>query len=65
VSDEAGVVGSLLQRGWVVAPGAPYRLGAHPSAVRVTTATLTAEEAERLSADIADVTAPAAWSRTG
>ena len=26
VDDEAGVVGALLQRGWVVAPGAPYRL---------------------------------------
>ncbi len=28
VGDEAAVVGALLQRGWVVAPGAPYRLPA-------------------------------------
>jgi DNA-binding transcriptional MocR family regulator len=65
VGDEAGVVGALLQRGWVVAPGAPYRLAAQPTAVRVTIATLAREEAERLSADVAEVIAPGAWSRSG
>jgi DNA-binding transcriptional MocR family regulator len=65
VSDEAGVLGALLARGWVVAPGAPYRLGAEPSAVRITTATLTAGESQRLSDDVAAVLAPDAWSRSG
>ncbi|HMD56980.1 MAG TPA: aminotransferase class I/II-fold pyridoxal phosphate-dependent enzyme [Solirubrobacteraceae bacterium] len=65
VDDEAGVLGALLQRGWVVAPGAPYRLGAGPSAIRVTIATLTEPEAERLAADLARAIAPEAWVRSG
>ena len=40
VHEEAGAVGALLQRGWVVAPGAPYRLPGSAPAIRVTTATL-------------------------
>jgi hypothetical protein len=54
-----------MQRGWVVAAGQPYRLAGSPSAVRVTTATLLADEAERLAGDLADVLAPAGFSRTG
>ncbi len=65
VHDEAGAVGELLQRGWVVAPGAPFRLGAAAPAIRVTIATLTAAEAEQLAADIADALAPAGWARSG
>ena len=65
VTDETGVVGALLQRGWVVAPGAPYRLAPSPPAVRVTIATLTAPEAERLAADLAEAIAPARWARSG
>ena len=65
VPDEAGAVGALLQRGWVVAPGAPYRLAGAPAGIRVTTATLAADEAERLAADLAEVLEPAARSRSG
>ena len=65
VTDETGVVGALLQRGWVVAPGAPYRLAPSGPAVRVTIATLTAPEAERLAADLAEAIAPARSARSG
>jgi DNA-binding transcriptional MocR family regulator len=65
VDDEAGVVGALLQRGWVVAAGAPYRLAGSSPAVRVTIATLSEPDGERLAADLADVLAPARSSRTG
>jgi DNA-binding transcriptional MocR family regulator len=65
VADETGVVGALLQRGWVVAPGAPYRLTDSSPAVRVTVATLTAPEAERLAADLAVAIAPARSARSG
>ncbi len=65
VHEEASVVGALMQRGWVVAPGAAYRLpGARPG-IRVTTATLTEEEAARLAGDLAEVLAPALGSRSG
>jgi len=40
VDDEAPVVGALVQRGWVVASGAPYRLPGSSPAIRVTSATL-------------------------
>jgi DNA-binding transcriptional MocR family regulator len=65
VVEEAGAVGALLQRGWVLAPGAPYRLAGAAPAVRVTIATLIEREAERLAADLADVLAPARASRAG
>jgi DNA-binding transcriptional MocR family regulator len=65
VPDEAGAVAALLQRGWVVAAGAPYRLGEGPQAIRVTTATLSAAEAGRLAGDLAEILAPAAWARSG
>jgi DNA-binding transcriptional MocR family regulator len=65
VGDETGVVGALSERGWVVAPGAPYRLPGSASAIRVTIATLSEGEAGRLAADLADVLAPARSSRTG
>jgi DNA-binding transcriptional MocR family regulator len=65
VHEEAATVGALMQQGWVLAPGAPYRLpGAQPG-VRVTTATLTEGEATRLARDIAEVLAPRAFSRSG
>ncbi len=65
VQDEAGTVGALMQRGWVVAAGAPYRLAGRPPAIRVTTATLTEPEAGRLAADLAEVLAPSGFSRSG
>jgi DNA-binding transcriptional MocR family regulator len=65
VGDETGVVGALLQRGWVLAPGTPFRLSGSAPAIRVTTATLRKKEARRLAADLADVLAPARSSRSG
>ncbi len=65
VSDEAGVIGALLQRGWVLAPGAPHRLAGSAPAVRATTATLTEPEAARLAGDLSDVLSPVGFSRSG
>jgi DNA-binding transcriptional MocR family regulator len=65
VGDETDIVGALLQRGWVVAPGRPYRLPGSSPAIRVTIATLSEQEAERLAGDLVDVLAPIRSSRTG
>ncbi|HWX96723.1 MAG TPA: aminotransferase class I/II-fold pyridoxal phosphate-dependent enzyme [Solirubrobacteraceae bacterium] len=65
VDEETTVVGALLQRGWVVAPGAPYRLPGTPPAIRVTIATLSEPEAARFAGDLAEVMAPARSSRSG
>jgi DNA-binding transcriptional MocR family regulator len=65
VEDETGVVGALAARGWVVAPGAPFRLAGSAPAIRVTIATLAENECERLASDLADVCAPARAARTG
>jgi DNA-binding transcriptional MocR family regulator len=65
VEEETSVVGALLQRGWVVAPGQPYRLPGSPPAIRVTISTLSQPEAGRLAGDLAEVTAPARSSRSG
>ncbi len=65
VAEEAGVVAAMLQRGWVLAAGAPYRLAESPPAVRVTSATLQAVQASRLAADLAEVLAPSGASRSG
>jgi DNA-binding transcriptional MocR family regulator len=53
VSDEPGVVGALLERGWAVAPGERFRIRARPG-IRIGTGTLAGEEASRLAGDIAD-----------
>jgi DNA-binding transcriptional MocR family regulator len=65
VEDETGVVGALSGRGWVVAPGAPYRLAASPPAIRITIATLAEDECGRLAGDLAEVCAPAGAARAG
>jgi DNA-binding transcriptional MocR family regulator len=65
VADEAGTVGALLHRGWVLAPGAPYRLDGSPAAVRITTATLRGEEARALADELAGVLASARAQRSG
>jgi len=65
VGEEAAAIGALMQRGWVLAPGAPYRLPGSSPGVRATIATLTEPEAERLAADLADVLAPTGSSRAG
>ncbi|MFD5327203.1 aminotransferase class I/II-fold pyridoxal phosphate-dependent enzyme [Streptomyces sp. NPDC127092] len=54
VRDESAVVNGLRTHGWWVAAGARFRIGA-PTGVRITTATLVPEEAERLARDFADV----------
>jgi len=65
VPEETAAVGALLQRGWVLAPGAPFRLAGAAPALRVTIATLAEREAQRLAADLADVLAPARARRSG
>jgi DNA-binding transcriptional MocR family regulator len=52
VADELAVVGALHERGWAVAPGERFRIGARPG-IRIGTGTLTGDEAARLAADIA------------
>jgi len=60
------VIGALLQRGWVLAPGAPHRLAGSERGVRVTIATLDdEEEARRLATDIGEVLDAGAPSRSG
>ncbi|MFD9125609.1 aminotransferase class I/II-fold pyridoxal phosphate-dependent enzyme [Kitasatospora sp. NPDC059571] len=54
VPDETAVTAALLQRGWVAAPGARFRLQSPPG-IRLTPAALTAEEAARLADDLAAV----------
>ncbi|MFB7664329.1 aminotransferase class I/II-fold pyridoxal phosphate-dependent enzyme [Kitasatospora sp. NPDC056138] len=54
VPDEPGVVAALVQSGWVVAPGARYRMQSPPG-IRITTAGLDPAEAPRLAADLAGV----------
>jgi DNA-binding transcriptional MocR family regulator len=63
--DETGVVGALSSRGWVVAPGTPFRLAGSRSAIRITVATLLDEEASTLASAVAAVLAPARASRSG
>jgi aspartate/methionine/tyrosine aminotransferase len=65
VGDETGAMGALLQRGWVVAPGGPFRLSGAPPAIRVTTATLREPDARRLAGDLADVLSQTGASRSG
>jgi len=65
VDDEAAAMAALLARGWVVAPGARYKLSAGAPAIRITTAALLPAEAERLAADLAEICAAAPASRNG
>jgi DNA-binding transcriptional MocR family regulator len=65
VDGEAAVVAALLARGWVVAPGAPYRLPGSNEAIRITTATLQRAECERLADDLASVLAGLRPVRSG
>ena len=52
VGEEAHVVASLLQRGWAVTPCERWRIASEP-AIRVTTAALATDEAERFASDLA------------
>ncbi|MGW3728495.1 aminotransferase class I/II-fold pyridoxal phosphate-dependent enzyme [Streptomyces sp. NPDC000851] len=58
VPDETGAVARLLHAGWAVAPGARFRMSAPPG-IRVTVATLTADEAGPLADAITSAVGPA------
>jgi len=63
VPEEAPVVQALLARGWAAMPGAPFRLQS-PRAIRVTTSTLTAAEADDLAEAIRVALQPSGATRT-
>jgi DNA-binding transcriptional MocR family regulator len=63
VPGEAPVVGALLEQGWAVSPGAPYRLQSG-SAIRVTVSTLREREAEDVATAIASALRPDRRTRT-
>ncbi|KUN64399.1 aminotransferase class I/II-fold pyridoxal phosphate-dependent enzyme [Streptomyces griseorubiginosus] len=58
VQDETGAVARLLHAGWAVAPGARFRMGA-PQGIRVTVASLKAEEVTPLADAVAKAAGPA------
>ncbi|WP_338675342.1 aminotransferase class I/II-fold pyridoxal phosphate-dependent enzyme [Streptomyces sp. SCSIO 30461] len=58
VADETGTVARMLHAGWVVAPGARFRLAAPPG-IRLTVSMLTAEDIEPLAEAVATATAAA------
>jgi DNA-binding transcriptional MocR family regulator len=51
VADESSTTSALLDRGWAVAPGERFRIVSGP-AIRIGIATLTADEASKLAADL-------------
>lgn len=57
VDNESAIVTRLLDCGWAIRAGEPYRIQSGP-AVRVTTATLDPDEAKRFAADFARIRAP-------
>lgn len=63
VSEETHVVQALLERGWAVLPGAPYRLQSE-SAIRVTISTLQPREADQLAGAIEEALRPPSRTRT-
>jgi DNA-binding transcriptional MocR family regulator len=65
VPEETTVVARLLDRGWVVSPGAAYRLKDSPPAIRVTISTLEQAEARRLAGELAQVIRSPGSDRSG
>jgi len=63
VPEEAPVVQSLLEAGWAVSPGAPYRLQSE-RAIRVTISTLKKREADELAGAIGAALQPVNRTRT-
>jgi hypothetical protein len=57
VPEESAVVQAAAERGWAIRQGEIYRIKSEP-AVRVTIATLTAEQSVRLASDIAAAMRP-------
>ncbi|MDT0265748.1 aminotransferase class I/II-fold pyridoxal phosphate-dependent enzyme [Streptomyces sp. DSM 44915] len=64
VPDETAAVAQLLRAGWVVAPGARFRIGS-PPAIRLTVAELTEAEVAPLADLVAHAVRPASGSRLG
>ncbi|WDF36555.1 aminotransferase class I/II-fold pyridoxal phosphate-dependent enzyme [Streptomyces sp. T12] len=58
VPDETGAVARLLHAGWAVAPGARFRMSAPPG-IRITIATLAADEVGLLAEAVATAVGPA------
>ncbi len=58
VPDETGAVARLLHAGWAVAPGARFRMSAPPG-IRITIATLAADEVAPLADAVATAVGPA------
>jgi DNA-binding transcriptional MocR family regulator len=56
VAEETAIVTGLLERGWAVMAGERWRVRTGP-AIRITSAVLPTDEASRLAADVADITA--------
>ncbi len=65
VPEEAGVLAALLQRGFLVAAGAPYRLANTDPSIRVTVSTLLEPEAAELAGALAETLCAAGASRSG
>jgi DNA-binding transcriptional MocR family regulator len=63
VPEETHVVQALLERGWVVLPGAPYRLQSE-RAIRVTISALQPRESDLLAGAIEEALRPASRTRT-
>jgi DNA-binding transcriptional MocR family regulator len=64
LADEAAAVRELLAQGWAVSPGERYRFHSPPG-IRVTTASLETDEAERLAEAIAALGAGSALTYAG
>jgi DNA-binding transcriptional MocR family regulator len=65
VADETGAVAALLQHGWVLAPGRPFRLQGSAPALRITVAALSAHDSELLADDLARTLLAAPSPRSG
>ncbi|HEY7935132.1 MAG TPA: aminotransferase class I/II-fold pyridoxal phosphate-dependent enzyme [Solirubrobacteraceae bacterium] len=65
VAEESIVIAAMLSRGWLLAPGRPYRLADSEPAVRVTISTLTDSQAPRLALDLAHILSGGPRVRSG
>jgi DNA-binding transcriptional MocR family regulator len=57
VAQEAAAIAALAESGWAVAAGEPFRVASGPG-IRITAATLTTTEIERLADDVASALGP-------
>src|SRR5262249_59615516 len=64
LADEAAAVRELIVQGWAVSPGERFRF-ASPPGIRVTTAALEREDAERLAEALAGLARPAPRTYAG